>query len=168
MPKKAAHADKSPRGWDGLTDLERRFVDLVTTEFIGNHLKAGAAAGLPKTYLKQHVHRLMKRQVVKDAIAERMRPSMEKAGITRDEIVAKLAARFRDKNVANIDMVRIGGLLADMMPGARVPVGLKVTGLTLEDFINQGREAETGETHGTVQASESIESGDSPPSARTH
>ena len=108
------------------------------------------------------VQRLLK------ALADDGNPLSSSAPMPVKTIVAKLAARFRDKNVANIDMVRIGGLLADMMPGARVPVGLKVTGLTLEDFINQGREAETGETHGTVQASESIESGDSPPSARTH
>jgi phage terminase small subunit len=112
-------------------------VEHYTSDCAGNISRAYIAAGYRAGGV-QNAGRLLKNPKVLKAIEKVMAPSVEKAGVSRDELVQKLAERFRDPNVLNTDLVRIGKLLAEMTPGALVPVGVKVTGMTLEDFIAMG------------------------------
>lgn len=136
----ASRGDKAPRGYDGLTERERKYVELYTTDFHGRNEAAAIAAGYPKKTIRVAVNRLNKHPAVQSKIKAVMAPAIAKAELTRDELVAKLATRFREPEVTNSDLVRLGKLIAEMLPGALVPVGLKVTGMTLEDFIKSGEE----------------------------
>ena len=136
----------------GLTRREQLFVDYYTGACLGDSTASAIKAGYARKSAAQYGFRLMTDPKIVAAVHREAKPHLEKSGIDKDKIIARLARRFEDPDVSNEDMVKLGGLLAKMIPGALVNTKSddKPKGPTLEEFLRaQKAQAQTKETdHG--------------------
>ena len=105
-------------------------------------LKAGYTASSAKK-----AARILDVPAVKKALAETMAPIMEKHNVTRDGIIKRVAEKFYDTTTTPSEVARLGKLLAEMTPGALVPVQVNHRELSLEDFIEAGGGKPTSALH---------------------
>jgi phage terminase small subunit len=121
-----------------LTPKERLFVASYTTS--QNAEAAAVAAGFAPNKAIVTARRLMAQPKIKQALELALRPVLERYNVNRESIIQRVAEKFWEKEATAGEVARLGKLLAEMTPGALVPIDVHHSGeLTLEAFLSAGQ-----------------------------
>jgi phage terminase small subunit len=122
-----------------ISTQERMFVEAYCTPGVGP-VEAARVAGFKSPDLSACAYNQLRKPKIKEAIEKLMTATTKQYKVTRESIIQRVAEKFWEKDATAGEVARLGKLLAEMTPGALVPVDVHHTGeLTLEAFLSAGQ-----------------------------
>lgn len=134
------------------TAKERLFVHHYSADPEGGIGRALRAAGYTENFVHKSSKKIMANPVVQRLLSEATAVIFAKLDVTREKIIRRVAEKFFANDATASEVSRLGKLLAEMTPGALVPINVNHSvGMSLEDFLKEKDATTTSPTPGGAE-----------------